>query len=158
MLGIMIKTNNTIAIGITIMSDVTLLNIYINVVEIINLDKESYLRIERGLKVYGFYELNLIKEITPQKQEKLIQKISESQVPYQIAMLNHLGFIEKMKNAFDAKEDFYKKLAPILDSVPRTIKGNINVLNPKSNENHDRYTSINFKEDVKNDYENICNF
>ncbi len=113
-------------------------------------------KLKAALGEYGFYKLELIKELKEDNLNLLILEISKNQLPYKIAMLDFLGFIEHLrKEHFTIKAEVHKKLANLLDSSSREIKGNINVLNPVSNEDRKRYTADQYSERVKRDYNKL---
>ena len=63
-------------------------------------------------------------------------------VPYCMAFFHETGFKKYFfDNYYKIREEGYKKLGEIFDIYPRSIKGNILVLNPKSTEDRSRYTS-----------------
>jgi hypothetical protein len=70
-------------------------------------------------------------------------------LPYQIALLNELGYfeLEKFKNL--PKDKVYEITARLLNSDKRSVKGNHAVLNPISKENTVKFTSHIYMEAVK---------
>ena len=72
-------------------------------------------------------------------------------LPYKIALLNEIGFfeMESIKNL--TKQSQYKIISKLTGGTIRTIKGNVLVLNPNSNEDASRYTSNNYVDIVKLD-------
>jgi len=74
----------------------------------------------------------------------------EEKTPYKIALLKELGFFELDKIKKLSKENSFKVIQKLIGGTPRTIKGNINVLNESSLEDRNKYTSNNHIEEVKN--------
>ncbi|KRB54706.1 hypothetical protein [Flavobacterium sp. Root186] len=73
----------------------------------------------------------------------------EVKTPYKIALLAEIGFfnlsvIKKLSN-----ENKYKIVQQLIGGTLRSVKGNILVLNPESNEDRTKYTANNHSEDVK---------
>lgn len=119
-----------------------------------NLTKTEGLKIE--FKKYGFFSLKSLTEFSEIEINNLIKEISIKELPYQIAMVDFLGFINHLENEHcKTKNHLYKLLAKVLTTVDRAVKGNILVLNPKSEENKERYTAHLHKEQVKKDYEKL---
>lgn len=101
--------------------------------------------------VYSFFlqyfnepkEVKLIIEPTSLNQNKV-------SLPYQIALLNELGFFELERIKHLPKEKVFAITAKLLNADGRSVKGNYHVLNPKSEENRQRFTSYNYMSEVKN--------
>ena len=108
------------------------------------------------LEECGFKNLEKVKCFSREVQNKLIKLLSNNQLPYQIAMLDYLGFLDFVygENG-QIKTALNKEIARILDSEERGVKGNISVLSEHSNENRSRYTAFNYKEIVKKDYDKL---
>jgi len=108
------------------------------------------------LNRYDFNSLIEIKDIGEKKRNKVLNLIITNDVPYQIAMLDHLGFIKHLdKNYCTSKDELQKLLAKILATGQRNVKGNILVLNPISREDRSRYTAHAYKEIVQNDFNRL---
>ena len=113
-------------------------------------------RIKKELLNFGFLKLTMTKDLSAIAVEKLIGFICQNQVPYQIAMFDHLGFIKHIEKEYGtSKKDLYNNLADILICTTRSIKANINVLLPYSKENRKRYTAYLYKDIVRKDYQKI---
>ncbi len=107
-------------------------------------------RLKKKLNEYGFFNLKLVTEID---KDKLISLLVESNLPYQIAMLDYLGFLKHLGKEYSCtKAELYKLVSDILNTPERPVKGNILVLNPISKENKKRYTAHLTKEKAENDY------
>jgi len=105
---------------------------------------------------YKFHELEKVKALTTENRNVLIKEIAESELPYQISMLDYLGFLDYLeKNHFQIKYKLRAELVKILDAKDRSIKGNIYVLNDYSKENRSRYTAHKHKEKVIIDYQKL---
>ena len=108
------------------------------------------------LKEHSFFSLPMVICLSVENQEKLIHILFENDFPYKIAFFNFLGFIKYFeKNFCDNKKDMHKKLASILGSTDRAIRGNINVLSVHSKEDRYRYTSHQYIETVTIDYNKL---
>jgi hypothetical protein len=117
--------------------------------------KRETLQVE--LNNYGFFTLELVKKLPEKGAENLITLIYSNKLPYQIAMLEHIGFIKHLKTEHC---DFYDDqvnqcLAKILRRCARNVKGNVLVLNPNSGENKVKYTAYKHKVRVEKDYQVI---
>jgi len=105
---------------------------------------------------YKFHELEKVKTLTEENRNILIDEIATSQLPYKIALLDCLGFLDYLReNYFKTENKLRDGLVKILDAENRAIKGNISVLNPISKENRNRYTAHTHKEKVIKDYEKL---
>ena len=110
-------------------------------------------KLQEGLSKYGFENLPKVKTLNENQRQNLICKLSENNLPYQIAMLNFLGFFEYMKsNHTNTNEMLFKRLSEILDKPQRMVSGNFFVLNPRTTENKTRYTAHTHIETVEKDY------
>ena len=108
------------------------------------------------LKEYGFFEIEKVKELNPEKQSKLVKLIANNSLPYQMAMLDFLNFIEHLKkNHFTTQTKTDQELSKILGTDERAVKGNRLVLNEISKEDKNRYTSHQYTDKVQSDYNNL---
>ena len=113
-------------------------------------------RLKMQLAKYNFEELKLVKAINQSSLEMLYKTIALNDLPYQVAMLDFLGFVKYCeRNYVTTKVELVKIICEILGAVMRQVKGNLLVLNPNSRENRERYTSHLFRETVMNDYESL---
>lgn len=113
-------------------------------------------RINKIFTQYGFEKLPSIKSLSDEKVKELVEMICRNDIPYKIAMLDAVGFLSYLKeNYFQSGYLLQKSIAEWLNTTPRTIKGNINVLNPKSKEDRSRYTAHARKNQVKKDYDSL---
>jgi len=77
----------------------------------------------------------IIKSFLNGERSGLIEKTSINELPYRIAMLEYLGFIDDndvKKQFFKINEKLFKALAQILNGSERSVKGNIYVIDPRS--------------------------
>ena len=59
---------------------------------------------------YGFYELDIVQKLQNNNADKLIEKINEGNLPYKIAMIHFLGFIEHLGKQYSkSKDEMFKK-------------------------------------------------
>lgn len=108
-----------------------------------------------ALSNYEFSKLPKLEEIQG-KQYNLIELLCKNDIPYQIAMLDHLGFFEHLQDKHTkTKEQFYKLVSEILSTSKRGIKGNYLVLNPNSKEDRTRYTADTHTKQVKKDFNKL---
>jgi len=111
-------------------------------------------KLRSDLKARDFYKLKLVKELSDPAMEKLIWFINNNELPYQVAMLDFLGFIDFYENEYGySRVVIYKKIAEILTVTPRSVKGNYLVLQDFSKEDRKRYTSYKYREQVIKDYQ-----
>jgi hypothetical protein len=115
-------------------------------------------QLSEDLKEYGFFELSQVKFLNNEKQKQLIQSISLKSIPYKIAMLDFIGFMQLLKDQYSTSQyKIVKILSQILNEGKneRLIKGNIAILSPKSREDKKRFTAHLHKEQVEMDYKSL---
>ncbi|WP_150452566.1 hypothetical protein [Arenibacter lacus] len=112
-----------------------------------------------NLSKHNFFKLEKVKNLTEENQAHLVEKISNNRLPYAIAMLDHLEFIDYLwRNEFNYnKTTLNKEISKWFksDKDGRTVRGNINSLSESSKENTSRYTAYLHKETVIKDYEQL---
>lgn len=116
-----------------------------------------------------FYEVKTITDFIAEKIQELetenkefmlenketILESEKPNIPKSIAMLYVSGFFDLDKIKKLKPEELHRAVAIIISKNPdnsnyiRAIRGNINVLNPNSNENRLKYTSNNYVEEFK---------
>src|SRR5690606_180384 len=110
--------------------------------------------LKQNLSDFNFISIDKLKILSTNSQDELCKLIFEGSLPYKIAMLDYLCFIEYLqKNYCKTKDQTYHKLSNILNEDYRSIKRNFLILNPISKENKIRYTSHLHKETVDRDYQ-----
>jgi hypothetical protein len=111
------------------------------------------------LNEMGFFALVKIKVLNENQKISIIELIKKkNNIPYTIALLHHIGFIDHLEqNVYSKKTTLYKKLSNLLnvDSSGRTIRGLINSLKPVSNENVYKYTAHIHVLDATEDFKSI---
>jgi len=113
-------------------------------------------RLKVELTKYGFFELPKVQALSELNQNKLIELLGSKGMPYSMAMFKHLEYITYLNRVhFNTSKNRDKEIANWFGKAQRTIKGNILVLNSKSTEDRSRYTSDQFIEIVKTDYEKL---
>ncbi len=113
-------------------------------------------KLKEQLGRYGFFELPKVKQLSERTKQSLVELISSNGLPYTIAMLDFLGFIRHLKaEHFTSDYKLFQAIAIWLQVSARTIKGNVYVLNEKSNEDRTRYTADQQKKKVQKDYEEL---
>lgn len=113
-------------------------------------------KLKAVLGKYGFFELPKVKRLSEPYKQSLVELISSNGLPYTIAMLDFLGFIRHLKTEhFTSDYKLFQAVAIWLEVSARTIKGNVYVLNEKSNEDRTRYTADQQKKKVQKDYEEL---
>jgi hypothetical protein len=85
----------------------------------------------------------------PLETESTTETETEQKTPYKIALLNELGFFKLDAIKKLTKENQYKIITALTGCKHRTIKGNVLVLDPNSNEDRIKYTSNNYTDEVK---------
>lgn len=112
--------------------------------------------LNKKLNDYGFFNIEMVKQLSKENQKLLVKRLSLNGMPYTIAMFDYLGFFDDLiPEYFKSKKKQNIELAKWFDVDARTIRGNINVLTPYSEENKSRYTSYKYKETVKKDYTSL---
>lgn len=112
-------------------------------------------KLRENLDKHGFSQLNNVQSLSSGKQDELVQLLVKKGLPYQIAMLDFLGFTVYLQEEHcnpQTKKALFKKLSAILDADERAIKGNIYVLDEYSKMDRTRYTAHLHKEAVKKDF------
>lgn len=71
----------------------------------------------------------------------IMEEEKKQLLPFMIALLSKIGFLDYYLQKKIYKKTGYKELAKILNSNPRRVAGNIRVLNPNSEEKSYAYTS-----------------
>ena len=107
------------------------------------------------LTKYGFFSLAAIKVLDDANKDKLIETLALNDLPYSIAMFEHLNFLKKLEDDIPTKKELHEVIAKWFNTGPRQVKGNINVLNSYSTENKNRYTAYKYKKIVINDYNQL---
>jgi len=110
-----------------------------------------------AVTLYQFLELPKMKALNQKGQNEVINLIINREVPYGVALLFHLGYLDKLKKDYSLKkEQMYSHLKTALNSNSRTIKGNCLVLqNPDSNEDRFKYPAETFIAETHTDYNAI---
>ena len=106
---------------------------------------------------YNFLELPKMKCLSAEKQKELILNLVKD-IPYAIAMIDFLEYPQYLANTYvgmKTKSNQYKHIAKALNSKFDTVKGHFLALrNPNSNKAIN-YSSHQYIEIVKKDYQNI---
>jgi len=111
-------------------------------------------KLKSDLSDFGFFELPKVKQLSEPNKQKLIELISKNDIPYIIAMFEYLGFLKYLKDEhFLTNDNLFKGVSKWFGLNPRTIKGNIYVLNEFSKEDRTRYTANQQKQTVQKNYE-----
>jgi hypothetical protein len=116
--------------------------------------KDEMLKAKLG--EYGFFELQMVKQLSEPNKQSLIELITSNEMPYGIAMFDYLGFLKHLKAKYlkiDSK--LFKEISKWFEVVERTVSGNIYVLNKFSKEDRTRYTADQQKQRVQKDYEKL---
>jgi len=112
--------------------------------------------LKRNLENAGILELDLVKSLKPDKYILLINHLYENKLPYVIAMFKHIGFLDYLSIEYKTKKEIHSIIASWVGlSNSRGVKGNIDVLNPRSEDNRTRYTSYKYLEEVKEFYDTL---
>lgn len=110
--------------------------------------------LRQALEEYGFMKLNKVSRISDHGRNMLFDSLLSRSLPYKIAMLHYLGFLDHLLAEYvKSKYERNRLLHQILQAPERTVKGNIAVLNPRSKENRGKYTAHTYQEQVEKDYQ-----
>lgn len=106
------------------------------------------------LKQYGFFSLPEVKNLSDTGKKDLVQLISSGSMPYKIAMMDVINFIQYLdKEFFDTKkkrdQEIMNWFKPGKD--PREVRGNINSLTQPNK----RYTSYLNKSKAQSDLKSL---
>ncbi len=107
------------------------------------------------LSKYGFFELEKVKSLSQESQFALIELLAVNKMPYNVAMLDFLGFIDQIQKKYSRTLDKRNSIiSKIFDSDKdgRTIKGLINSLHKPE---QSRYTAHLHRQTVQNDYQKL---
>ncbi len=112
-----------------------------------------------GLNEYNFF--NFLKDHSFKEESiyTIIKKHSGKELmPYTIALLKELGYLDYFFKEFTkTRSDGFKKLGKVFNINARRVKGNVNILNPKSMEDPFQYTSHKHIEKIKSQLKNYKN-
>jgi hypothetical protein len=97
----------------------------------------------------------LITQLNNTETEPINETETEQKIPYKIALLYEIGFFKLDTIKKLTKENQFNIITKLTGGTHRTIKGNVNVLDPNSNEDRIKYTSNNFLNEVKNYLNNL---
>lgn len=107
---------------------------------------------------YGFFELQTVAVLKPDNQTTLVKSISKNYLPYSIAMFDHLGFINHLKeNYFPIGRKLNMAISGMFNSDKdgRSVRGYINSLHETPTMKEGRYKAFLQKEKVQKDYQNL---
>jgi hypothetical protein len=108
---------------------------------------------------YNFLELPKMKCLSAEKQKELVLNLVKD-IPYAIAMIEFLEYPQYLANNYEGmktKSNQYKHIAKALCSKLDTVKGHFIALRNPSSNKAINYSSHQYTEIVKNDYQNIRN-
>lgn len=107
-------------------------------------------QIVAGLEKFG---LQQFVNQSGHKYEKIIRLVTSNNLPYIIALLSEIKFLQYAQKEYAGgiATKLHRKLANLFGVNERTIKGNMNVLSPRSDDSKKRYTSYLHLEKVKSD-------
>jgi|GEM_PF-3111299 len=115
-------------------------------------------KLKTELDNYGFFNLQMIMQLSEDNKQIIIELISTKGLPYSIAMFEYLGFLKHLeKNQFKSKYQLNKEVSKWFnsDKEGRAVKGNISTLSEYSTENKTKYTAHLHKKTVQSDYQNL---
>lgn len=107
---------------------------------------------------YDFTSLPSLSGLRSNQISLLITKMLGNNLPYVVAMLDFLKYPEHLKSKYSMnKTQIYNHIAKALNGVSqRQVKGNFLVLNKGSQEDGSRYSAHQFKEQVKEDFNELA--
>ncbi len=109
----------------------------------------------QNLEKLGFFELPMIKSLPADAEQKLLNLLSFSKIPYLMAFFEYVGFLKHLEALYSTKNKIYENIAKSFGLKFRNVKGNILTLNPYSEENRKIYTAWLHKERVAEDYQRL---
>lgn len=110
------------------------------------------------LEPAGFFSLPKVSVLSPQSQLRLIQKLQTVEPPFRFALVHHLEWLPFMKTTLPAYRQADKRaryFAHLFDMGERVAKGYINVLNPSSKEDQDRYNTCSYFPEAESFYRSL---
>lgn len=119
--------------------------------------QEKSKKVIEGLNKYKFRSFIKQKGFEESKIYSLINNHSGKELmPYTIALLNELKFLSYFFNEFHKnKTEGINSLKVIFEVDARRIKGNVNILNPKSTEDEMQYTSHLHTENIQKELKGL---
>jgi hypothetical protein len=120
--------------------------------------EENTQKIINALEQYKFSEHLKKGNFEPIKIYQLLNKHSgKGIVPYSIALMHETGFLKYFFDQYTKnKNEGFKLLQKVFDhKSDRKIKGNINILNPKSSENPNEFTSASHIETIRKELKGL---
>ena len=114
-------------------------------------------KLKDELTKYGFFDIELVKSLSDKNKEKLLNLINSNVLPYCIAMFDNLGFLTELSKSIKVKYKLHKEISRWFDAEPsgRSIRGYINVLNDGTSEDTSIYTTLKYKDQVKEDFSKL---
>lgn len=126
-----------------------------------DMNNSDVLRKERSeeliskLTEYKFYKLDKVKALPNYKKISDLLKENINNVPYIMAMFEHLDFFKYLlREFFISKPKMFAEIAKWLNSNNREIQGNYYRLQPNTKEIA-RYKSDQYKQKAENDYQQL---
>lgn len=114
---------------------------------------EKKTKIEKILKKLNEYQFHKLKPVTAVAYMPLTSHVFDNALPYQIAYLEYLGFVNHLYNNYcNSNKELHKLLADILCANERAVRGNINGIRNENSKDRERYTAHLHIENVEKHY------
>ena len=129
--------------------------------QVIEVPKGAIEKLKLALQENGFLNVPKVRDLNEQSREELVKLICSNDVPYKIAMFDHLGFTDYFLSEYGStRTDMYKKFSEIFCAgnrpvSVRAIQGNMNDLRKNTTNRDPRYTASQHREEVKKHYETL---
>lgn len=113
-------------------------------------------KLKTCLTQYSFFDLHMVKQLTPTNQEKLVELLIANGLPYSIAMFDYIGFIKYLdKEHFKSSYKRNRAISNWFDSDKdgRAVRGYVNSM--LTNPEKGRYKAHLHKEKVQKDFQTL---
>ena len=110
--------------------------------------------LKNNLFKHGFFELQKVKALSPDKVKELLGLMSKSTAGYKVAMLSYLGFIQRLENLYPVKGKLHEAISKITGGAARNIAGEVRTFG-STKEDIKRFKAFSLKPKVETDYQNL---
>ncbi len=126
---------------------------FINKIEQNSTSKHESTKTQKLEIQFNKYNFDNLEKVNNHNKTHLINKIANNSLPFQIAYLDYLGFINYLyDNYCDSFVALHKLIAEILNTTERAVRGNINGIKNEKSVDRKRYTAYQHIEKVKQHY------
>lgn len=154
-MSVMNHTHTQVAEAPNLPSAETLASYLPNIGEMIVGEFKAY---AEKIKPVGFFNLSKVQALSKPNQAVLIRELQTADKPFRFAMAYYLGWYGYMEDKIVGYQESGRRakfFADLFEVGEREAKGFINVLQPKSKEDQERYNTRTYLADVETFYNNL---